>query len=118
MFRHRRNAEDFAAEIRSHLELEAKDLQDEGLNSQDAQRRAHRAFGSARAAQERFYLRGRLIWLDTLKRDLRFGLRSLCHSPGVALTAIATLALGVGANTAVFSVMNAVLLRSLPVSDP
>ncbi len=118
MFPRKRTAEDFAAEIRSHLELEAGDLQVEGLTNEEAKRRARRHFGSVRAAQERFYIRGRLVWLDTLARDLRFGLRSLRHSPGVAITAIITLALGVGANTAVFSVMNAVLLRSLPVEDP
>jgi predicted permease len=118
MFRRKRSAEDFAAEVRSHLELEAADLQEEGRSQDAAQRGAYRAFGSVRAAQERFYLRGRHAWLDSLMRDLRFGLRSLRQSPGVAISAILTLALGVGANTAVFSVMNAVLLRSLPVADP
>src|SRR5579859_521344 len=118
MYRRKRTAEDFAAEIQSHLELEAQELQVEGLASEEAKRSARRRFGSVRAAHERFYLRGRLVWLDTLVRDLRFGLRALRHSPALAITAIITLALGVGANTAVFSVMNAVLLRSLPVEDP
>ena len=63
-------------------------------------------------------MRGRWVWLDRFFRDVRFGFRSLRQSPGFTATAILTLALGIGANTAVFSVMNAVLLRSLPVSDP
>ncbi len=118
MFRRRRSAEDFAEEIRSHLELEADELKREGLGENEAQRKARLEFGSVRAAQERFYLRDRWVWLDKLLRDLRFGLRSMRQSPVFALTAIGMLALGVGANTAVFSVMNAVLLRSLPVADP
>ena len=68
--------------------------------------------------KERFYVKGRWVWMDKMWRDVKFGLRGLRQSPGFAITAILTLALGVGANTSVFSVMNAVLLRSLPVPDP
>jgi predicted permease len=118
MFRRKRSAEDFAEEIKAHLEMEAEDLRAEGRGAEEARWEATRTFGNVRAAQEQFYLRGRFPWLDRLVRDLRFGFRSLRQSPGFALTAILTVALGVGANTAVFSVMNAVLLRSLPVADP
>jgi predicted permease len=118
MFRRNRSAEDFAEEIKAHLELEADDLRHEGLSESEARWKARREFGNVRAAQERFYMRGRWVGLDKLLRNVRFGLRSLRQSLGFTATAILTLALGVGANTAVFSVMNAVLLKSLPVADP
>jgi predicted permease len=118
MFKRKRSAQDFAEEIKTHLALEADELRSEGLGEDEARWKARREFGNVRLTQERFYLKGRWEALDKLFRDLRFGLRSLLQSPGFAITAILTLALGIGANTAVFSVMNAVLLKSLPVSDP
>ena len=117
MFRRRRSAKDFAEEIQAHIELEAEELRGEGLNEETARWQAKRKFGNMRAAQDRFYMHGRWISLDKVLRDLRRGFRSLLESPGFTITAILTLALGMGANTAVFSVMNAVLLQSLPVAD-
>ena len=115
MFKRKRSAEDFAEELQAHIEFEAEELRREGLSEEEARRQARRKFGSVRREQERFYMQGRWVWLDKWLRDLKHAFRSLIESPGFTITAVVTLALGVGANTAVFSVMHAVLLRSLPV---
>src|SRR5450756_2059961 len=102
-------------EIASHLQLEVDDLQSEGYSESEANRHARTTFNNPALVQERFRLRNRIQWLDNLIRDLHFAFRQLRRSPGFALTAILTLALGLGANTAIFSLLNSLLLRPLPV---
>ena len=118
MFKRKRSSEDFAAEIQAHLDLEADELKREGLGADQARRLAHIEFGSVRATRERFYLHGRVAWLDTLARDVQFALRQLARSPGFALTAMAVLALGMGASLAIFAFVDAALLEPLPYAQP
>jgi putative ABC transport system permease protein len=118
MFKRRRSADDFAAEIQAHLELEADELKSEGASEDEAHRKARVEFGNLHVAQERFQLRSRLVWLDNLLRDVRFATRQLLRNRGFATTAILTLALGIGANTAIFSLVNTLLLKPLPVPHP
>ena len=75
MFWRKRSTDDFAEEIKAHLELEADELRREGLSEDEARRAARREFGNVTSAQERFYVKGRWVWMDKLWRDVRFGLR-------------------------------------------
>ncbi|HUN84892.1 MAG TPA: ABC transporter permease [Terracidiphilus sp.] len=118
MFRRKRRAEDFAEEIKAHLDLEAEDLKHEGLSVDEARRQARAEFGSVQTAQERFYLKNRIGWFENLLRDLRYGLRGLWHNPGFTAVAVITLGLAIGANASIFSLFDQALLRTLPVKDP
>jgi predicted permease len=119
MFRkQRRTQADFQEELQSHLALEAERLETEGLSADEARYAAQRRFGNVLHAEERFYERARLMWLDLLLRDVRLAVRSLAKSRGLTLAAVLILTLGIGANTAIFTVIRAVMLRTLPVQNP
>jgi predicted permease len=114
----RRNEDDFAAELESHVEMHTDDGIRAGLTPEEARRQALIALGGAEQTRQAFRERRTLPWLETLWQDIRFGLRILCKNPGYTAVAVLTLALGIGANTAVFTVAQAALLRSWPAKEP
>src|SRR5262245_25780953 len=119
MFRRRRRSNsDFAAEVQSHIALETDRLIAEGMSPEDAQAAAIRRFGNVTTTEERFYESRRMLWFDHLLQDLRYAFRGLGRNRSFTAVAIVTLALGIGANTAIFSVLKAVLLEPLPFRDP
>ncbi len=106
------------AEMRFHLEMEARAHERAGAASAEAERTAQRAFGGVEQAKEACRDAWGTRFLDHLRQDLAYGWRGLRHNPGFSAVVILTLALGIGANTAIFSVVHGVLLRDLPYTQP
>jgi putative ABC transport system permease protein len=117
MERGKRDAE-LAEEIESHLAHEEDANGALGFSSEEARRRARLKFGNPRVTRERVWRYRSLPWIEDVWRDLRFAMRSLGKTPGFTAIAILVIAVGIGVNTAVFSVVNTVLLKPLSYPDP
>ena len=112
-----RRYDDLSVSIQEHIEERTEELIDEGMPRKDAEQKARREFGNVTLIAER----SREVWqwraIESVASDLKFAFRRLGKSPGFAVTVILTLAIGIGANTAVFSVLNSVLLKPLPYPE-
>ena len=117
-FRRKQWDEERARELQSYLEMETEENLARGLSPEDARDAARRKLGEPMRIREEIYEMNTVGLIENAWQDLRYGARVLRLNPGFAAVAILSLALGVGANTAIFQLVNAVRLRALPVEDP
>ncbi len=114
----RRRERQLDKELRLHLDELVSSHMAKGIPREEAERRAHVEFGGIEQVKEECRESRTLAFLDTLRQDLRYGWRILLRSPGFTLVAVLSLALGIGANTAIFTALDAILWRPLPIADP
>jgi hypothetical protein len=116
-FRSERVQDDIDRGLSFHIAERTDQLRSEGLSDEEASRHARRQFGNVTVQAERTRDADIALWADGLLRNVRYAVRTLTRTPGFTTTVVITLALGIGANTAVFSAIDAVLLQPLPFPD-
>jgi hypothetical protein len=118
LFSHRRRYDELHESIQEHLDEKIEDLVEDGMSRENAEQTARRQFGNVTLIEER----SREVWQwprwESFLADLKFAVRQLWRTPGFTVTVIFTLALSIGANTAIFSIVNALMLKSLPYPHP
>jgi predicted permease len=118
LFAKRQWDRELSEEVEVHLEMRASELRQQGLEPHAAREAARREFGGVDQMKEAYRDRRGVPWIESLEKDARYGLRGLGHNPAFTLAAVVSLALGIGANTAIFSFINTLILRMLPVEKP
>src|ERR1700744_4474052 len=116
--RNQRVEADLEREMTAHLAFLEDDFRQRGMSAGEARLAARRAYGGVEQAKQMHRDERSILWLEQLRQDIRYAFRQGRRSPGFAATVILTIALGIGANTAIFTLVHAILMKSLPVSDP